>query len=75
MGKRPITIQNASFLAFVIVIFATVRTGLRTPDFHARIYCNDYSPRNRPQGMSYSLNGRSDDIDLPHDEDGTIHDI
>lgn len=25
--------------------------------------------------VSYSLNGRSDDMDLPHDEDGAIHDI
>jgi hypothetical protein len=25
--------------------------------------------------MSYWLNGRSDDTDLPHDDDGTTHDI
>jgi hypothetical protein len=44
---------------------------VRTPDFNARVWCDDYSPRNRPQSMSYWLNGRSDDTDLPHDDDGT----
>lgn len=48
---------------------------IRTPDFNARVWCDDYSPRNRPQGMSYWLNGRSDDTDLPHDDDGTTHGI
>ena len=48
---------------------------IRTPDFDARIWCDKYSPRNRPQGMSYWLNGRSDDTDLPHDDDGTTRDI
>ena len=47
---------------------------IRMPDFNARVWCDDYSPRNRPQSMSYWLNGRSDDTDLPHDDDGAKHD-
>jgi hypothetical protein len=47
---------------------------IRTPDFNARVWCDNYSPRNRPQSMSYWLNGRSGDTDLPHDDDGAKHD-
>jgi hypothetical protein len=40
-----------------------------TPDFDTFHPKDPYSPRNRPNSLSYWLNGRSNDTDLPEDDD------
>ena len=45
---------------------------VRTPDFDVDFPDDKYSPRNRPGGLDYWLNGRSNDTDLPLDDDVLI---
>ena len=43
--------------------------AVRTPDFDVDFPDDRYSPRNRPGGLDYWLSGRSNDTDLPLDDD------
>lgn len=45
---------------------------VRTPDFDVNFPGDPYSPRNRPGSLEYWLNGRSNDTDLPMDDDVLI---
>ncbi len=45
---------------------------VRTPDFDVDFPDDKYSPRNRPGGLDYWLNWRSNDTDVPLDDDVLI---